>query len=622
MFDKRLAYFFVFKYFFIYLHCYLTYLFKNMARNKKILEYSNYQKAIFDFVQNGQGNAIIEACAGSGKTFTLIKCLDFIKDDKKILMTAFNHDIVNSLKNKTKKIPNVVTMTMHGLGLQMLHVNYRKEKLELNEFKYASFISTNLKDLSTINFYKLDKSDYYKYTDNIAKYIDFGRFYLCNTINDLEKIEKRYEIVTIADEKSVALQAMEWGKKHLDEIDYADMIWLPNVLMCNPWSLQFDWIMIDECQDMNKAERELILKCRKINTRIISVGDTNQMIYSFSGADPESFNALKSLPNTVSLPLSISYRCADKIVEYAKQLVPTIEENSDKREGIIEENSDIEEVQDGDMVLCRNNAPLMKIYNMFIKEGKKCFVRGKDIGSNLKRLVKNTKQENLNVDLDNDGVFVRLYNNLFTTRDNLMLHNNIDYATAMQSSVIVNKLDIIHALEILSEGLTTSEELVNKISDVFSDRKKNGISLSTIHKAKGLEADRVFVACKSLMPSKSAKTEWEMRQEHNLMYVCYTRAKNLLGFINEDNFSDFKDDNQKEKDKLRIIEEKVNKVLGKKTKYLSNNIIQSNEIVKRAKKIELPKANIKTIKNDVVKIQVKPTLSGLFGNKIIRRNKI
>lgn len=592
-----------------------------MRQTKKIVEFSKYQKAIFDFVQNGQGNAIIEACAGSGKTFTIIKCIDLIKEDKSILMTAFNRDIVNALKKKTKDKPNVYTWTIHGLGLQMLYSNYKKKPLELNEFKYNSFISKNLKSLSSIDFYKLEKNEYFKYIDNINKYINFGRFYLCSTLEDLEAIEKRFEIDSIADEKSVALQAMDWGKKNLDEIDYTDMIWLPNVLMCNPRGQLFDWIMIDECQDLNKAERELVLKCRKINTRIISVGDINQMIYSFSGADPDSFNALKTLPNTISLPLSISYRCADNIVSYAKQIVPTIEQNNDHREGVIEDKSTFEEIDNGDMVLCRNNAPLMKLYNMFIKEGKKCFVRGKDIGNNLKRLVKNTKQKTLGTDLNEDGVFVRLYDNLFTTRDNLMLHNNIDYATAMQSSNIINKLDTIHALEILSEGLKTSDELIDKISSVFSDRKKQGISLSTIHKAKGLEADRVFIACKSLMPSKSAKTDWEIRQEKNLMYVAYTRAKNFMGFLDEDEVPELKQDFSNEKKKLCNIEEKVNKILGKKTKYISSDIIQSDEIIKHAKKIKLPKSNTKTI-TEIKKVQVRPTLAGMFGNKIIKKKNI
>lgn len=97
------------------------------------------------------------------------------------------------------------------------------------------------------------------------------------------------------------------------------MIWLPNVLYLKPLGLLYDYIMVDECQDMNRAERQLLLKCFKMGTRMISVGDSQQMLYSFAGGDPESFQALKSMPNTICLPLSISYRCAQNIVRYAQK---------------------------------------------------------------------------------------------------------------------------------------------------------------------------------------------------------------------------------------------------------------------------------------------------------------
>ena len=54
------------------------------------------------------------------------------------------------------------------------------------------------------------------------------------------------------------MKLLDWGKTHLDTMDYTDMIWLPNVLNLKPTGLQYDYIMVDECQDMNKAERELV----------------------------------------------------------------------------------------------------------------------------------------------------------------------------------------------------------------------------------------------------------------------------------------------------------------------------------------------------------------------------
>ena len=95
-------------------------------------------------------------------------------------------------------------------------------------------------------------------------------------------------------------------------------------------------------------ERELVLKCFKMGTRMVSVGDENQLIYQFSGSDKDSLNTLKNLPNTKCLPLSISYRCADSIVEYAQRIVPSIEKNDDHRAGNVLEDVPLEDVKDGD----------------------------------------------------------------------------------------------------------------------------------------------------------------------------------------------------------------------------------------------------------------------------------
>lgn len=561
-----------------------------MARKKKEVEFepSKYQKAIFEYIEKGSGHLVVEAAAGSGKTYTIVKSLQYIPESKRILMSAFNTDIVDELKKKTKGIENVDVKTLHGLGLSFIKSNFPGEKIEIDPFKYESHIKNCIDKYTSINTYKLKGREYFRYLDNIKKYVDFGRFYICQTTKDLEFIEQRYGIETIADEKEVAIQVMEWGKNVISFVDYTDMVWMPNVLFLKPIGLLYDFILVDECQDMNKAERELILKCFKMGTRLISVGDSQQMLYSFAGGDPDSFNALKSIPNTTCLPLSISYRCAKNIVEYAKQIVPTIEANDDGREGEILNDVEIEDISDGDMILCRNNAPLLQVYNEFLKLGKKAFIRGKDIGNNLKKVVKSTKQKHLNIDCKDDGVFVRLYDEVFTLRNKLMDIHGIDEQSAMKSPQIENKLDIIKALEILSEGINTSDEIIEKIESIFSKKNKDeGVALSTVHKAKGLESDNVYIVCKSLMPSKSATKDWEIKQEHNLMYVAYTRAKNKLGFINEKGFDDFDYSSTTNAKELKYKETIVNKVLGKTTKVVINENT-AKVIVMKARHLSTP----------------------------------
>ena len=567
-----------------------------MARKKKTeFTYSKYQKDIFDFVKNGQGNAVVEASAGAGKSTTLIKCLDFIDEDKTILMSAFNTDIVSVLKRKTKDFTNVNCATLHSIGRTMLQRNYPKNELTLDELKYKSYLNTNIKSLSSIDTYSLSKKDFGRYMKNIETFVNFGRAYLCQTVKDLDIIEDRYGIDTVADEKEVALDVMEYGKTDLSKIDFTDMIWLPNVLFCKPIGMKYDWIMLDEVQDLSVCQREIILKCRKINTRMILVGDKKQCIFSFSSADPQSFEKLKDIPNTITLPLSISYRCAENIVNFAKKLVPSIEPNDDGRHGEIKYNTQIDDIQDGDMVLCRNNAPLMQVYVDLIKQGKKCFIRGKDIGLNMKNAVKTTGMDTLNVKLDKDGVFVRLYDELFDAINDIMGKYNVTYADAVETSFVARKLDIIKALETLSNNINTSKELIDKISDIFSDKKKGGISLSTIHKAKGLEANNVYIVCNSLMPSEMAKKDWEIEQEYNLMYVAYTRAKNILGFVDETNFETFKRNTNESVNHLKSIEFQINKILKKERKKidLSNPYVARN-IIKHATKIEKINNNDKT----------------------------
>lgn len=564
------------------------------AKKSKDYAPSKYQKAIFEYIEKEKGNLVVEAAAGSGKTWTLIKSIGLIPRGNKILLSAFNNDIVKELKKKVGDAPNVDARTLHSLGLMFINRNYRDKAAAIEPFKYDAYIRKNAAELSKMNIKRLKFKEYCRYLDNVKKYVDFARYYLCNTKEDLDFIDKRYDMDYIGDEKDVALSVMEWGKTELDVIDYTDMIWLPNVLNMEQLGIQYDYIMIDECQDMNKAERELVLKCFKPNTRLISFGDSNQTIYSFSGSDPDSFETLKSLPNTISLPLSISYRCADSIVEFAKKIVPSIEKNEDGREGIISKNVTLETVQDGDMILCRNNAPLIQVYISFLKIGKKAYIMGKEIGGSLKMAVKRMKKDELNLDCSKDGLFARLYDDLFCTRNDLMKRYGLDKESAVFSQQVQNKLDIIKTLEALSEDITTTDELLKKIDSIFSSKNKNnGIALSTIHKAKGLEANNVFIACSSLMPSKSAKLKWEINQERNLMYVAYTRAKNMLGFLDEKDFEKFDMSNQKNIKELDKIEENVNLALRKNTKV---QVTEKNakDILSNAEKID--KKDIKKTK--------------------------
>ena len=592
-----------------------------MGRKKKceqIIDFvpSKYQEQIFNFIQHGVGNVVVEACAGSGKTSTLVKAISLIPKDKRILFCAFNKEIVKELQNKVGKRDNVDIKTIHSLGYSILMKNFRQYHIIPKETKYREYVINNITYLSKINTYSLGRKQFLKYINNICSLIDYSRYNLYDTHKDIMELVKRHDIDLIADEIDIVIQSLQWGKEHIEEIDYGDMVWLPNVLYLKTFGFDYDYIFVDEAQDLSAVQRELILKCQKMGTRYAFFGDENQSIYNFAGADIESFRRLKCIPNTISLPLSISYRCAENIVKFAQNYVSTIECNEDGRKGEVKYHGSIEEIDDGDMVLCRNNAPLIKLYNDFIKLGKKSYIRGKDIGLNLIKLLESVEEENLNVDLNNNGVFAQLYQQLFELRNKEMVMSGLDEDTVMNSGKISNRLDMIRALETLSEHINTKTELIDKIKNIFSDKKKEGIALSTIHKAKGLEAKNVFIACRSLMPSKSAIQEWEKEQEHNLMYVAFTRAKDKLIFLDDKQFEYLLHNSN---ESIKNIERQVNFILNKSTALHINNIKEALNIVERSKKNVIniiPNNKITLTKN---KTQEKKKLSTFQNKKIIKK---
>ena len=135
-----------------------------------------------------------------------------------------------------------------------------------------------------------------------------------------------------------------------------------------------------------------------------------------------------------------------------------------------------------------------------------------------------------------DGLFRNLYNHLFKTADLMIENNNMTESEAYLSEPVMAIYDSIMSLETLSEGLVTTEDLKNKIKVIFKEGKDEGVCLSTIHKAKGLESDNIFILAKSLMPSRYARQEWEIKSEENLEYVAITRAKKTLQYISELDF--------------------------------------------------------------------------------------
>lgn len=512
---------------------------------------SKYQQAIYDFIVKGFGNAVVSAVAGSGKTTTLLNAMNLIDSTKRILFLAFNKSIQQELAKKVPNSPNISVKTLHGFGMSAL---LKEFKFEVQNSKYRTMLR-NIFDyhtngyLSTLAAYdfkglqlqyidamRIDEHERIEnmtgYTNRILTLCDLGRLNLVN-INDYERgiielsdIANKHNVEVINGEVSKAWYLIKLGAYVTTQIDFTDMVYLPVILNLNVF--QSDIVFVDECQDLNAAQRSLMLKAVKRNTgRFIAVGDEQQAIYGFAGADADSFQKLCAIPNTITLPLSVCYRCGTNIINMAKGIVPQIEACDTAKEGIIETNFSHADIKSGDMVLCRQTFPLVALCLKYLSQGIKAHVMGSEIGRSLAKMIEETKQSDMQL------VFGCLYKEREKIVNNVMRKENLLQSEAEESSTVRLYTEKIEVIELLAKGIAEPMLVINKINGIFSDENTEGICLSTIHKSKGLEADRVFIIHPELMPSKYARKSWEMKQESNLMYVAYTRAKSTLGFVTD-----------------------------------------------------------------------------------------
>lgn len=484
---------------------------------------SKYQRIVYIYITKGRGNAVIDAVAGSGKSTTIVNALKLIPKNKKILFLAFNKSIVEELKIKVGNLTNVEIKTLHSLGASAV---MRSTGAKLQDDKYRAWVNNGIKYGNLKPNVSLPDECISDWKRNIVNLIDLGRVNLITSVSELESLSYKHNLDIIDNESDIAFQGIEWGKRETDYIDFTDMIYFPNVKQIR--MPQYDWVFIDECQDLNAAQREMFLKCIKPGGRFIAVGDPRQAVYGFCGADVESFNMLKKMPNTVKLPLSICYRCDSDIINLAQEIVPQIQAREGASAGIVTREAVVADVKDGDMILCRVSAPLVKLCMRYIGSGVKAYVKGRDIGTNLINMIKKTNRKQMK------EVMERLERELSRIIGKVLAKQGCTEKEAKESEIYKMYEDKILAIEILSEGLEKSDEVISRIDTIFKDGDKNGICLSTIHKSKGLESDRVFIICEDkMMLRRCMDIPWMAEQERNLKYVAFTRAKHYLGFIQD-----------------------------------------------------------------------------------------
>ena len=333
---------------------------------------------------------------------------------------------------------------------------------------------------------------------------------------------------------------------NLYQIDYNDQNWLPvvNKLKVS----QVDLLMVDEGQDLPRCKQEF---ARMLGRRVVLVGDVNQAIYGFAGADVHSIPRMKELLDIEeSLKLTYTYRCAKAIVRQANSIVPDFYAHEDNPEGSVSSSkmdkyADL--AQDKDMVLCRVNAPLISQALKFVKDGRKAIVRGRDFGKSLVKFVNSFETQDV----------TELLQKVYDWADQESKRESSLKNPNEQKLISIN--DKRECIVAFCEGTLTVVDVTKKIDRIFAGRqcpqcrkaydddvqecygcrcelvKPDGVLFSSIHKAKGLEANRVFLLQPkgASIPHPMAKSSWQMEQEYNCLYIAITRAISELIYVGE-----------------------------------------------------------------------------------------
>lgn len=503
---------------------------------------SRYQQAILDWISTGCGNGFVNAVAGSGKSTQLEMGVQRISSKERILILAFNTHIKVAMTERMRRFPAVTVETFNSLGWKILRKCHGR--LELRPNKTDMLLKAYIRNDGMFQLYKTP----------MRKMVSILR-----AVNDVyASADRMLEIASfysidldVVGDKRPFLEALGYvlgaSVNSLAPCDFDDQVFQP-IFQDLPIP-EFDWIMVDESQDSSPINIEMVCRLQQAAFgRVITVGDPDQAIYLFRGAHPKAMREYVTRLDAKELPLNECFRCPNSVIELAKQYVPRIEapvpnpKGEGKVELLVSTPTFVKEVKAGHIVLCRCVAPLVKRCLQQIRLGNRAYVKGRSLTDQLIALI-----EDLYGSAD---ILKRQYND--KTRYNRS--PDIDDLEWFCDKLSGYRLERVSALErlgremeaadlddrcetinVLANDATHVVDIIIKLETIFSDDDDyESICFMTGHKAKGLEADNVWILRPDLCPHPRAKTKDAIEQESHLMYVMITRCMKHLRTVRKE----------------------------------------------------------------------------------------
>ena len=508
---------------------------------------SIHQKRVIDWLQTDSdfSDAVVNSVAGSGKSTLLKLAADAISASnvnvRDCLLLVFNK------KNKTALVKKLDTRwqysisTVHSAGYRVLKNYLRVRRLEVEESKYRHLAKTldwfngsdskQAKVVSLSNFLKL--FEFVRLTlspltpQALSELIE--HYALDINKQHLDQISQRIEYLFKVGMDSAASEA---------RIDHTDMLWLPVVWQVNQ-SPGFKYalrVMVDEAQDMSRLQLEFVLSLAHQRAKMLFVGDPAQSINGFCGADTDSFSNIQTRLQALEFTLPVCYRCPKTHIELINKLCPEIpivpRENAPTGSIKVIQEWDLwsetkdSRIKPGDLVIARCSSSLIELHLKMIIKGIPCNLVGSSLQQDLLHLLEDIAEQT-EFEYQKFAEFSQSY---------LKFKQSIYQENDNGAILLLQLKDQIKAVEAIYKHFQSKSlsELASGIKQLFGSEDDEAVLLSTVHRAKGMESERVYIAEPLTLPLIwESQKPWQEQQEQNLLYVALSRSTKDLFLIGD-----------------------------------------------------------------------------------------
>lgn len=500
------------------------------------------QQRVVEAVRDSGAHLMVRATAGSGKTTTLVEAAWHLPDPGRAAFFAYNRHAAAAVAGRLP--PGMASRTMHAHGLTLLHRTGKA--VDLQAGKTAEVLrSFGLLDMT-------GPAVLLQYARNVAAALVRA----WDLYRELTLSARRPDDVALLlaecgwpelpeDPEDAALVSASFPENRRDAlltqvldalqvasvqaftdhgtVDFTDMLWLPLQLGLGRGGVRV--ALVDEAQDLTPLRQAFVTHVLGLRTRmpgrLILCGDPEQAIYAYAGADAAGMARLAREHDAVELPLSVSFRCPRAVVAVARTVSDFIQPAPTAAPGEIEHvPADTCTFVPGDVVLCRSNAPLVRLALRLLTEGVSVHVTGKDLQDRASALVTAAFPRPFRAE-DVDGLMQVAFDRRAAT---LQRAGDRRASRKLQDLRDLCKSVALLAGQAAGTGVGTAETVTALIRSLC--RAQGDVTLTTVHKAKGLEWDRVTVLYPELMPLPSGDAE----EERCVQFVAYTRAKQVLRF--------------------------------------------------------------------------------------------